>query len=153
MVTSEPPADPLQLEAQVCFGLAVAARTVIALYRPLLDPLGLTHPQYLVMLALWERSPRSVKEVATALSLDSATLSPCLKRMEAGGLVTRTRSRADERVLTVDLTDVGRALCERARSVPVAVQQRLGMDPDELRDLHAALTRVIAAATRGEQIG
>src|ERR1700724_246238 len=97
--------DPLALERQVCFALAVTNRAVLAIYRPLLEPLGLTHPQYLVMLALWDhqnassegRSPLSVKQIATALQLDSATLSPMLKRLQALGLITRTRSSADER--------------------------------------------------------
>ncbi|MCW2570940.1 MAG: putative transcriptional regulator, partial [Frankiales bacterium] len=82
--------DPLRLDRQVCFALAVTSRTVIAVYRPLLEPLGLTHPQYLVMLALWETSPRSVKDIAAVLELDSATLSPLLKRLEAAGFLTRT---------------------------------------------------------------
>src|SRR6185437_3218763 len=83
--------DPLALERQVCFALAVAQRSVLAVYRPLLEPMRLTHPQYLVMLALWERSSMSVKEISTALQLDSATLSPLLKRLAAAGLITRTR--------------------------------------------------------------
>src|ERR671918_3087098 len=91
--------DPLALDRQVCFALAVASRSVIGVYRPLLEPMGLTHPQYLVMLALWERSPRSVKDLSSALALDPGTLSPLLKRLEAAGLLTRGRDRADERVL------------------------------------------------------
>src|SRR6476661_10303439 len=85
--TSASPDDLLRLDRQVCFALAVAARNVIALYRPVLEPMGLTHPQYLVMLALWERSPLSVKELAGLLALDPGTLSPLLKRLEAAGLV------------------------------------------------------------------
>jgi DNA-binding MarR family transcriptional regulator len=139
--------DPLALERQVCFALAVASRSVIAVYRPLLEPMRLTHPQYLVMLALWERSPRSVKDISAALQLDSATLSPLLKRLEGIGYVTRTRSRVDERLLTVELTPAGLALRAMAEQIPAAVVQRLGMDVGELMDLHAALTRIIAAAT------
>lgn len=138
--------DLLALDRQVCFALAVASRTVIALYRPLLDPMGLTHPQYLVMLALWERSPRSVKDLSAALALDPGTLSPLLKRLEAGGLVVRGRDRADERVLAVELTERGRALRADAERVPPAIIARLGMEVCELEELHAALTRVIAAA-------
>src|SRR4249920_493824 len=104
--------DPLALERQVCFALAVTNRAVLAVYRPLLEPLGLTHPQYLVMLALWDqqktsgelRSPLSVKQIATALQMESATLSPMLKRMEALGFITRDRSAADERATDVALT-------------------------------------------------
>jgi MarR family transcriptional regulator, organic hydroperoxide resistance regulator len=138
--------DPLKLDRQVCFALAVASRTVIGLYRPLLDPMGLTHPQYLVMLALWERSPRSVKDLSEALALDPGTLSPLLKRLEAAGLVTRGRDRADERVLAVTLTEDGRRLRAQAERVPPAIVARLGMELSELEDLHAALTRVIGAA-------
>jgi DNA-binding MarR family transcriptional regulator len=140
--------DPLALERQVCFALAVASRTVIGIYRPLLEPIGLTHPQYLVMLALWERSPRSVKDISDALLLDSATLSPLLKRLEAAGYLTRSRNAIDERQLTVELTPTGQALREHALQVPFAVVDRLGVELSELEDLHAALTRVIAAATR-----
>ncbi|MGD9527047.1 MarR family winged helix-turn-helix transcriptional regulator [Pseudonocardia sp.] len=138
--------DLLALDRQVCFALAVASRTVIGLYRPLLEPMGLTHPQYLVMLALWERSPRSVKDLSAALALDPGTLSPLLKRLEAGGLVLRGRDRADERVLAVELTEAGRALRARAELVPPAIIARLGMELSELEELHGALTRVIAAA-------
>jgi DNA-binding MarR family transcriptional regulator len=142
------PDNPLALEHQVCFGLAVAARTVIALYRPVLEPMGLTHPQYLVMLALWEFEPVSVKDLSGMLQLEPATLSPLLKRLEAAGLLRRDRSRADERSLAVALTDKGRALRDQALEVPPAIVERLGMDVDELMDLHARLTKVIAAATR-----
>ncbi|MEV1289522.1 MarR family transcriptional regulator [Micromonospora sp. NPDC049679] len=138
--------DPLALERQVCFALSVASRGVVALYRPLLEPMGLTHPQYLVMLALWQHAPRSVKELSALLQLDPGTLSPLLKRLEAAGHVRRERDRTDERVLAVTLTAAGAALRARAEAVPGAVVERLGMSLDDLRDLHAALTRVIAAA-------
>jgi MarR family transcriptional regulator, organic hydroperoxide resistance regulator len=137
--------DPLALDQQVCFALAIAARAVIGVYRPLLEPMKLTHPQYLVMLALWERSPRSVKDLGAALCLDSATLSPLLKRLENLGYLSRERSAADERVLTVELTKTGRALRAEALKIPYAVVERLGMDVADLRDLHASLTDVIAA--------
>nr|WP_062341860.1 MarR family transcriptional regulator [Herbidospora sakaeratensis] len=140
--------DPLSLENQVCFALAVASRSVIALYRPVLEPMGLTHPQYLVMLALWERAPLSVKDLAGLLQLEPATLSPLLKRLEAAGLVERRRGAADERALAVTLTDSGRALRAEAEKIPATIVERLGMDVAELQDLHQALTRVIAAATR-----
>jgi DNA-binding MarR family transcriptional regulator len=137
--------DPLKLDRQVCFALSVASRSVIAVYRPLLEPHGLTHPQYLVMLALWERSPRSVKDIGEALRHEPATLSPLLKRLEALGYVTRGRSRADERRLTVELTEKGRALRAEAEKIPYRVVETLGMDVAELEALHAALTRVILA--------
>jgi MarR family transcriptional regulator, organic hydroperoxide resistance regulator len=138
-------ADPLALDQQVCFALAIAARAVIGIYRPLLEPMKLTHPQYLVMLALWERSPRSVKELGDALHLDSATLSPLLKRLENLDYLTRERSTVDERLLTVELTDTGRALRAEALKIPYAVVEQLGMDVADLRALHGSLTEVIAA--------
>ncbi|AVP70311.1 MarR family transcriptional regulator [Rhodococcus hoagii] len=140
--------DPLALDRQVCFALAVANRAVLSVYRPLLEPMGLTHPQYLVMLALWGRAPMSVKEIGQALQLDSPTLSPLLKRLESGGLITRTRSAADERQLVVELTEAGKALRTQAERIPGAVVQRLGVSLAELEELHSVLTRVNAAALR-----
>ena len=137
--------DPLALDRQVCFALAVASRSVIALYRPLLEPLRLTHPQYLVMLALWERSPRSAKDISASLRLDPATLSPLLKRLEALGYISRQRSTTDERKLVVELTPTGQALRAQAEKIPPAVVERLGMDVSDLLALHQALTGVIAA--------
>lgn len=140
--------DPLALERQVCFALSIAARSVLSVYRPLLEPMGLTHPQYLVMLALWGDSPLSVKEIGRLLQLDSPTLSPLLKRLEAAGLVTRTRRAGDERQLDIDLTPAGRALRADAERIPPAIVARLGIDIGELGELHAALTRLIGAARR-----
>ncbi len=137
--------DPLALDRQVCFALSVASRSVIGLYRPLLEPMQLTHPQYLVMLALWERSPRSVKDLAASLRMDPATLSPLLKRLEALGYLTRRRDPRDERLLLVTLTDTGRDLRGEAEKIPYAVVERLGIDVAELREFHQACTRIIAA--------
>jgi DNA-binding MarR family transcriptional regulator len=138
--------DPLALEQQVCFALSVAARSVVAVYRPLLEPMGLTHPQYLVMLALWQHAPLSVRALSDLLQLDPGTLSPLLKRLEAIGYLRRERDRADERSLAVTLTAEGRALRSRAEQIPPAVVDRLGLPVEDLHRLHAALTRVIAAA-------
>lgn len=139
--------DLLQLENQVCFALAVASRSVISLYRPILEPLGLTHPQYLVMLALWQHSPRSVKDLGAALQLEPATLSPLLKRLETAGLIRRDRSRLDERVLDVTLTTAGRELRAQAEEIPPRVMSELRMDVDELTRLREMLHAVIGAAT------
>jgi MarR family transcriptional regulator, organic hydroperoxide resistance regulator len=139
-------ADPLALEEQVCFALSVAARGVVAVYRPLLEPMGLTHPQYLVMLALWQRAPLSVRDLSRLLQLDPGTLSPLLKRLESTGYLRRERDPADERSLAVTLTPEGRALREEALKIPPAVVERLGLPLEELHALHSALTRVIAAA-------
>ena len=135
--------DPLALERQVCFALAVAARSVIGVYRPILDRLGLTHPQYLVMLALWEQSPLSATEVGRLLQLDLPTLSPLLKRLEALGLVDRRRNPDDERSLRVTLTERGRVLREEALAVPGAVMERLEITEEDAVALHAALVPLI----------
>ncbi|MEU4442755.1 MarR family transcriptional regulator [Actinosynnema sp. NPDC050801] len=148
MISAQNVEDPLALERQVCFALSVASRNVIAVYRPLLEPMGLTHPQYLVMLALWGSAPLSVKELSRMLALEPATLSPLLKRLEAIGYVTRSRDAADERMLAVTLTESGAALRERALAIPPAVVERLGMSLDELHDLHAVLTGLISATER-----
>jgi MarR family transcriptional regulator, organic hydroperoxide resistance regulator len=144
--------DLLALERQVCFALAVASRNVIAVYRPLLEPMGLTHPQYLVMLALWGHSPLSVKELSGLLRLDPGTLSPLLKRLEAGGLIQRGRARDDERVMAVTLTDEGQALRAKAERIPPTIIERLGMDLTELQELHGTLTRLIAAADKANDV-
>ena len=135
--------DLLLLERQLCFALAVTSRSVIAAYKPILEPLGLTHPQYLVMLTLWEREPRSLKEISTVLRLEPATLSPLVKRLEAAGYVTRERSTEDERQLALRLTPSGDALRLDARAVPGKVVDALGVDMDELVDLHARLSAIL----------
>lgn len=140
--------NPLALDQQVCFGLAVAARSVIALYRPLLEPMGLTHPQYLVMLALWEEEPLRVSELSHKVQLDPGTLSPLLKRLEAQDYIRRERNKLDERSLAVVLTERGRALRDDAEKIPPAIVERLDMSVDELMELHRRLLEVIAAATQ-----
>ncbi|MEV4111749.1 MarR family transcriptional regulator [Nonomuraea sp. NPDC049695] len=140
--------DLLALDRQVCFALSIASRSVIGLYRPLLQPMGLTHPQYLAMLALWQHEPLSVKELGELLRLDPGTLSPLLKRLQALGYIHRERNSKDERSLAVTLTPAGRELRAQAEKIPPAIVARLGMDIDELQGLHQMLMRVIAA-TRG----
>ena len=144
----EIPGDPLALERQVCFALSVAARSVLSVYRPLLEPMGLTHPQYLVMLALWGQSPLAVKDLIEMLQLDGPTLSPLLKRLEAAGLVTRTRDPRDERQLRIDLTPRGRELREDALRIPPSIVAKLGMSLGDLEELHKGLTAVNEAARR-----
>jgi DNA-binding MarR family transcriptional regulator len=135
----------------VCFALAVASRNVVGLYRPLLEPMGLTHPQYLVMLALWEESPLTVTELGRRLSLEPATLSPLVKRLEASGVVTRERDPRDVRALAVSLSAKGRRLRSRAERIPPAVLDRLGMNLGELEELRDGLTRLIEASRREPQ--
>ena len=140
--------DPLALDRQVCFALAAASRSVIGLYRPVLTPLGLTHPQYLVMLALWERSPRTLTDVADALYLEPATLSPLLKRLESAGLLNRHRSTDDERALSIELTPTGEQLRSRALAVPGTIVERLGVPVEQLERVRDELTALLAAASR-----
>ncbi|POH57394.1 MarR family winged helix-turn-helix transcriptional regulator [Arthrobacter glacialis] len=144
--------NDLLLERQLCFGLSVASRSVIAAYKPVLSALGLTHPQYLVMLALWEQAPRKVKDIGSALLLESATLSPLLKRLEALGLITRGRDASDERALAIDLTPAGRALRDQALSVPGTMMARLGLDRDGAMALHSSMMALIEAATHNLEI-
>lgn len=131
--------DILRLENQLCFALVTAARNVVAIYRPILEPLGLTHPQYLVMLALWERSPRTLNELAADLALEPATASPLVKRLEVDGLVARQRSSVDERRLEITLTEVGAALRDKAVDVPRQVMTAVGMDMSEISALRDGL--------------
>ena len=137
----------LVLENQVCFALTVAARTTVALYKPILEPLGLTHPQYLVMLALWEQDPRTLRSLADALRLEPATLSPLLKRLAAVGYLRRERSTADERALQVTLTEHGHELRRIAETIPERVARTLEMSPESLIALRDSLTEVIRATT------
>lgn len=120
---------------------------VIGLYRPVLEPLGLTHPQFLVMLALWQRTPRTGKELATLLQLDPGTLSPLLKRLESADLLRRQRDPSDERSLAITLTPAGDALRAQAERVPYAIVERLGLPLEEMFELRRLLARVIHAAT------
>ena len=138
--------DPLALEEQVCFALAVASRSVVASYRAVLEPLGLTHPQYLTMLALWQHGTLSVKALGALLHLEPATISPLVKRLEQSGLVTRTRSSSDERSIDVVLTSEGRALRRRAMKVPPTMLERFGMTLDDLHATNKVLHRIIEAA-------
>lgn len=140
--------DDLALERQVCFALSVASRSVVGAYRPVLEPLGLSHPQYLVMLALWGSRPLSLRQLSDQLRLEPATLSPLVKRLEAAGLVERARRADDVRTLDITLTERGVALREQALAVPTTMADRLGLDRDELAQLHQLMTRLISAVDR-----
>lgn len=143
-VTEETEAD-LLLEHQLCFALTVASRSVVGAYKPVLDKLGLTHPQYLVMLCLWESSPRSVRDISDALAQEPATISPLLRRLETAGFITRRRVPGDERTLAVDLTSPGAALRQQALAVPGTMMDRLGLTREQVSQLHAAMMDLIAA--------
>lgn len=138
-----PTEGSLLLDDQLCFALYAASRAVTARYRPLLDELGLTYPQYLVMLVLWEQDSISVRDLGTALQLESSTLSPLLKRLEAGGLLRRERRPDDERSVAIRLTEAGAKLRERARAVPPAIDAAMGLTPEQ-DALAKQLLRLIA---------
>lgn len=134
-----------RLDRQVCFALYSASRAATAVYRPLLEDLGLTYPQYLVMLVLWESEPKGVKEVGEELGLDSGTLSPLLKRLETLGLVERRRSGEDERRVAVHLTPAGRALSSKTSGIPQRLADAAGLSADELEQLRTTLERLTEA--------
>ncbi|MBC3839884.1 MarR family transcriptional regulator [Streptacidiphilus sp. 4-A2] len=140
--TTAEPDDLLRLEHQVCFALNSASRAFGGVYREALRDLDLTYPQYLAMLTLWEHGELPVKRMGELLRLDSGTLSPLLKRLEAAGVVQRTRSATDERSVMVRPTATGAALRERAARVPLRIAEATGLDPVELRALHGMLTRL-----------
>ena len=133
--------DQLRIDQQLCFALYAASRALTRAYRPLLEPLGLTYPQYLVLLSLWQQDEIAVGQLGECLRLDSGTLTPLLKRLEQHGIVERRRDKRDERVVKIHLTAAGRALKARAKSVPTAVAARAGYDLGRPRDL-AALARL-----------
>lgn len=134
--------SPLLLDQQVCFALYAANLAMGKLYRRLLNALGLTYPQYLVMLVLWERDGLTVSEIGERLYLDSATLTPLLKRLQAAGLVDRVRSAEDERQVVISLTTAGRTLKKRANAVPNEVLCATGCKADELHGLKRDLDRL-----------
>jgi MarR family transcriptional regulator, organic hydroperoxide resistance regulator len=135
--------DPLQLDLQLCFALYSASNLVTRLYRPLLEPLGLTYPQYLAMMALWERAPQTMGELSRRLRLDSGTLQPLFTRLESRGLVTRARDAEDERRVLVTLTDEGQALRAEAMRVPGGAYCQLPLPHEDLVRLKAELQRLI----------
>ncbi|MGW9022024.1 MarR family winged helix-turn-helix transcriptional regulator [Leucobacter chromiiresistens] len=138
--------DPLALERQVCFALTVASRGIVAAYKPVLDPMGITHPQYLVLLALWEHRSLDLRTLAELLHQEASTLSPLIKRLEAQGLAHRSRSTTDERRLEITLTEAGEALRSEAEQVPARMAERLGMPASELQELHRSMVRLIEAS-------
>ncbi|WP_439031466.1 MarR family winged helix-turn-helix transcriptional regulator [Gordonia terrae] len=136
--------NELALDQQLCFALYKASRATTAVYRPLLTELGITYPQYLVMLALWDRDGLHVSELSDLLELDSGTLSPLLKRLEGQGLIDRRRSRGDERRVAVHLTPAGEALRARARSVPRRLVSCTDMSPEAMNELRSTLDDLTA---------
>ncbi|WP_018353115.1 MarR family winged helix-turn-helix transcriptional regulator [Longispora albida] len=145
---NEAPRNTMALSSQLCFALYSASRAMTAVYRPMLAELGLTYPQYLVMLALWERDGRTVSDLGSDLQLDSGTLSPLLKRLEALGFVTRQRSSADERRVEIALTDDGRALRGRAEGIPARLACEIDLPGTDFAALHRTLTEITTTIHR-----
>lgn len=133
----------LKLENQVCFPLYALSREVTQLYRPFLDDLGLTYPQYLVMLILWEENQQTVNQLGEKLYLDSGTLTPLLKRMEQKGIITRTRSTADERVVIISVANTGEKMKESANCIPAKLVEALGLSLDDLNQLKQIVTKAL----------
>jgi MarR family transcriptional regulator, organic hydroperoxide resistance regulator len=133
------PCESLMLDNQLCFALHSTSLLMTKVYKPLLQALGLTYPQYLAMMVLWEEDGLTVGEISSRLLTDPGSLTPLLKRLEAEGLLSRTRSREDERVVVVELTDVGRALQDKAMGIPKCILGASGLELEQLRKLQADL--------------
>ncbi len=135
--------EAMKLANQLCFPLYAAARNVTGLYTPVLKPLGLTYTQYIVFLVLWEKDGLPVGEIGEKLLLDNGTLSPLLKKMEQAGYVRRERSREDERVVVITLTEAGRALQEKAKDVPAKVAGCIDLPPEKAQALYGLLYELL----------
>ena len=135
--------NPLALDNQLCFPLYAASKEVTRRYKPFLDPLGLTYTQYVTMMALWEKDGVSVKELGKRLYLDSATLTPLLKRLEAHGYIMRQRSKEDERSVIISLTQEGRDLRDKALEVPKGIGSCIRMEPQDAMQLKALLGKLL----------
>ena len=140
--------DYLKLENQLCFPIYALARQMAALYRPYLEKLGLTYPQYLVMLVLWEHKSSTVKCIGELLLLDSGTLTPLLKRMEANGLLSRTRSCTDERVVNIVISEKGERLKVQAEDIPMLLKEELETGDEQLNALRDQLKKILLTTTK-----
>ncbi|MCO5064675.1 MAG: MarR family transcriptional regulator [Rhizobiaceae bacterium] len=144
MTDQQAPENPdfPRLDDFLCFSIYSTGLALNQLYRPLLDEIGLTYPQYLVMVSLWNGDGQTVKELGSKISLDSSTLTPLLKRLETRGYIRRRRDTEDERQVRLDLTETGRALKEKARSIPACVAREIGLSQAEYRTLHGLLAGI-----------
>lgn len=142
---------PLKLENQLCFPLYACSRETIRLYKPYLDELGLTYTQYISMLVLWEKGSITVKELGNALYLDSGTLTPLLKKLEAKGLISRNRSKDDERNLIISITEEGNAMKDRALHVPVEMAKCVLLTPEESLTLYRLLYKMLSYSDRAPE--
>ncbi|HDP78317.1 MAG TPA: MarR family transcriptional regulator [Mesotoga infera] len=139
----------LRLDNQLCFALYSSSRGITRLYRPLLLEFGITYPQYLAMLVLWEKEPLTVKELGERLFLDSGTLTPLLKRMEKQGLLTRERSQGDERQVLIGLTDEGRKLKDKALAIPLKIANQVNISQSEFISLLTSLKKLMKKIDMG----
>jgi DNA-binding MarR family transcriptional regulator len=135
--------DLLKLDSQVCFPIYALSREITNLYRPILEQLDVTYPQYLVLLVLWENKAQTVNQIGGKLQLDNGTLTPLLKRLEVKGILTRTRSTTDERVVIVSLTSFGESLKEKAQCIPEKVVQAINVSIEDLKQLKIAIESII----------
>lgn len=143
--------DKLKLENQLCFSVYAVSRAITKLYRPLLEELDITYPQYLVMLVLWENETLSLKDLGKKLYLDSGTLTPLLKRLESMGLVMRKRSLEDERLLNVSLTEKGFQLKEKAKSIPDCILKAINLDMENLIKTKAQMDSLLTSIMDNEK--
>lgn len=134
----------IKLEDQLCFSLYACSRAILRLYRPFLDELNLTYPQYLVLLVLWEKQQSSIKELGKLLELDSGTLTPMLKRMETAQLIERKRDKEDERIVLVSITEKGVSIREKAMCIPQSLLNTSGMSMEEIQELNKAIKQLSA---------
>lgn len=141
--TAHPATDLLRLEQQLCFPLYAASRLLTRLYQPLLEPLGLTYPQYIVLMILWEHAPCSVSDIGARAQLASNTLTPLLKRLEQIGWIERRRDAHDERIVNIALTDAGLALKSQCEQIPMQLFTRIGYSIDEMQALKTQLDRLL----------
>lgn len=136
-------ADSLKLETQICFPVYALSREITSLYRPLLDKLDITYPQYLVLLVLWETQQQSVNQIGEKLQLDNGTLTPLLKRLEQKGMVNRTRSTQDERVVMISLTEAGKSIQDEATSIPEQLIKALNVQIEDLVNLKNVVNKIL----------
>lgn len=135
--------DFLRLDKQLCFSVYVLHREIMQAYRPILNDIGLTYPQYITMMTLWQQDNVTVNQLGETLQLDSGTLTPLLKRLESKSFLTRTRSKEDERVVKIELTTEGRSLKEKASCVPIQILESLQMSMDDMQQLKALADKVV----------
>jgi len=142
---------PLKLKAQLCFPLYACSREMIRLYKPYLNELDLTYTQYISMLVLWEKGSITVKELGSVLYLDSGTLTPLLKKLESKGLISRNRSKDDERNLIISITDKGMAMKDEALHIPGEMAKCVLLDSDESLTLYKLLYKLLSLSDRGPE--